>query len=188
MRKTRILLIWRYRKISTKKRNYSAVLNVPLNSQILIIWRYIKISTQMKNHSAALNVPLNWWILLIWRCMKIRTKMKNHPAANIACQVCSNLLNTKNDILIWKSMKENAWGQLNDLSTVWIFLCLFKWFDIQHLQSHWEQLNGVSLLWVLSCLFKLPYVEHLTGSNQKVYHLWGCFLVCLDNWTDIQIY
>ena len=41
--------------------------------------------------------------------------------------------------------------------------------------------TGVSLLWVFSCIFNLPYVEHLTGSNRKVYHLWGCFLVCLDN-------
>jgi hypothetical protein len=27
----------------------------------------------------------------------------------------------------------SQWEQLNALSTVWILLCLFKWFDIEHL-------------------------------------------------------
>ena len=50
------------------------------------------------------------------------------------------------------------WEQLNGSSPVRVLSCLFKWIDIEQLQSHWEQLNDLSLLWFLSSLFKVPNV------------------------------
>ena len=46
-------------KSAQKKQNCSAAINLPLHWKILLIWRYIKISNKMKQFLAAFNAPKN---------------------------------------------------------------------------------------------------------------------------------
>ena len=75
------------------------------------------------------------------------------------------------------------WEQLNGSSPVRVLSCIFKWIDIEQLQSHWKQLNDLSLLWVLSCLFKVPDIEHLCPLK-GLSPVWA--LSCLFKWLDIE--